>query len=155
MVERGRSRSNNEEDSMSQLRELRESLEKFQAQVTNQLSELISRAGRIEERLSSLEGKEPSSVRPVTDEEIFAAGAGAKFWIAVYTGGKRAAHEAAITSQLKDPAGNLIYCYRRLDGVTQGPQSPRPAKELFRTKEEAETAPRPSTSKGRRISVRS
>ncbi len=123
-------------------------------QVENQLGELVARVGRIERCLEgSAEplSKQRSSL--VSDEEV--AVKGAKFWIVVLTGGKPTAHEVAIVSDpIPDRFGQLAYYYRRLDGETRGPQTPRPARQFFRTKEDAEACPRPSSAKQRRVSFR-
>ncbi len=147
-------------ESIEQLLETVQRIERqqldHQEQVANQLAEIVARVGRMDRRLSS---SPPDSapissrqLRPVTDEEV---SKGAHFWIRVDTGGKRTAHEVEILPGFKDDGeGNLSYYFRRVDGVTQGPQAPRPAAQLFRSREEAEAAPRATSGKSSRVSVR-
>ncbi len=114
----------------------------------NQLKDLVNRTGRIERLMGSdfplSSGRRSSTV---TSEELSKeVGSVRTFWIAPWTGGTPSPQEVRITGEVKRASGVRFECEKVEGGRGAGPRDRSPD-EFFRTKEEAENAPRPSAKK--------
>lgn len=117
--------------------------DKFE-QLSRQLGEVVARLGRMER------GPVAVSMGPVTKDE--AERLGSRFWMNIDTGGVRTAVPVErVPGHEDDGYGNISYRVRRTDiSVHQGPSPARAIDQLFHTREEAESAPRTSSSAKRR-----